>query len=114
MNSCTIGNVSIKAILCVNTFSQTHAEEAATREHYVGSDMTTTSVCSKCGECCTRCGNISLSLGEHKFSLTYRHEPEPYVRTTATNGDHDATAETPTTAPGVDENDDDSDEAHEM
>ena len=36
--SCTIGNVSIQAILCVNTFSQPHAEEAATSEHYVGSD----------------------------------------------------------------------------
>ena len=40
MNSSTIGNLSIQAILYVNTFSQTHAEEAATREHYVGSDMT--------------------------------------------------------------------------
>ena len=44
---------------------------------------------------------------EQQFSLTSRHEPEPYVKTTATNGDHDATAETPTetTAPGADEND---------
>ena len=40
INSCIIGNVSIQAILCENTFSQTHAEEAATKEHYVGSDMT--------------------------------------------------------------------------
>ena len=32
--------VSIQAILCVNTFSQTHEEEAATRGQYVGSDMT--------------------------------------------------------------------------
>ena len=32
--------MSIQSILCVNTFSQTHAEETATREHYVGSDMT--------------------------------------------------------------------------
>ena len=38
--SCTIGSVSIQAILCVNTFSRTHAEEAETTEHYVGSDMT--------------------------------------------------------------------------
>ena len=29
-----------QAILCVNTFSRTHAEEAAPTEHYVGSDMT--------------------------------------------------------------------------
>ena len=39
INSCTIGNVSIQARLCVNTFSQTHAEEAKTREHYVGLDQ---------------------------------------------------------------------------
>ena len=55
---------------------------------------------------------------EHKFSLTSRHEPKPYVRTTATNGDHNATAETQTaattrTAPGADENDDDPDDEHE-
>ena len=55
---------------------------------------------------------------EHKFPLTFRHEREPYVRTTATNGDHDATAETPTaatvtTAPGADKNDDDPDDEHE-
>ena len=49
---------------------------------------------------------------KHKLCLTLRHEPEPYVRTTATNGDHDATAETPTakTAPGADTNDDDPDD----
>ena len=57
----------------------------------------TLSVCSKCGECCTRCGN---------------------VRTTATNGGHDAIAETPTadtakTASGADGNDDDPDDEHE-
>ena len=51
---------------------------------------------------------------EHKFSPTSRHEPEPYIRTTATNGYYDATAETPTaatatTSPGADENDDDPD-----
>ena len=34
-----IGNVSIQAIFCVNTFSQTYEEKEATREHYVGSDM---------------------------------------------------------------------------
>ena len=55
---------------------------------------------------------------EHKFSLTSRHEPEPYVRTTATNGDHDALAETPTaetatTASGADENDDNPEDEHE-
>ena len=54
---------------------------------------------------------------EHKFSLIFRHEPEPYVRTTATNGNHDATAETSTgatatTASGADENDDDPDVEH--
>ena len=53
----------------------------------------------------------------HKFSPTSRYEPEPYIRTTATNGDYDATAETPTaatatTAPGADENDDDPDDKH--
>ena len=84
--------MSIQAILCVNTFSQTHEEKAA-----------------------TRCVNISLPLVEHTFSLTSRHEPKPYVKTTATNGDHDATAETPTaatakTASGADENDDDPDD----
>ena len=46
------------------------------------------------------------------------HEPEPYVRTTATNGDHNATAETQTaatarTVPGADENDDDPDDEYE-
>ena len=96
MNSFTIGNVGIQTLLCVNTFSQTHAEEAATRAHYVGSDMTNSLCCSKCGKCCTRCGNISLPLVEHKISLTSRHEPEPYVRSIATNVDHDATEETPT------------------
>ena len=55
---------------------------------------------------------------EHKFSLAPRHEPEPYVRTTATNGDHDATAETPTaatatTASGAEENDNEPDDEHE-
>ena len=53
----------------------------------------------------------SVSPLWNKISLTSRHEPEPYVRTTATNGDHDATTETPTaetatTASGADENDD--------
>ena len=55
---------------------------------------------------------------EHKLSLTSHYEPEPYVRTTATNSDHDATAETPTaatasTASGADENYDDPDDEHE-
>ena len=55
---------------------------------------------------------------EHKFPLTSCHDAESYVRTTATNGDHDALAETPTTetattASGADENDDDQDEEHE-
>ena len=102
----------IQAILCVNTSSQTHAEEATIKEHYFGSDMTNSLCCSKCGEYCTRCGIISLPLVEHKFSLNSRHEPEPYVRTTATNDDHDATAETPTaiTAPGADDNNDPDDE----
>ena len=45
--------------------------------------------------------SVSL-LWAHKFSLTSRHEPEPYVRSTATIVDHDATEETPTAtrAPG--------------
>ena len=34
------------------------------------------------------------------FPSFSRHEPEFYVRTTAKNGDCDATAETPTAAPG--------------
>ena len=52
---------------------------------------------------------------EHKFSLTSCHEPEPCVRTTTTNDDHDATEETPTAtrAPGADENDYDPDDEHE-
>ena len=54
---------------------------------------------------------------EHKFSPTSGHEPEPYVRTTETNGDHNALAETPTTetattASGADENNDDPDDEH--
>ena len=78
----------------------------------------TLSICSKCGECCTRCGNISLPLVEHKFSLTFGHVPELYVRTTTTNCDQNATAETPTAAtatpaPGADENDVDPDDEHE-
>ena len=76
------------------------------------------SVCFKCGKFCTRCGNVSLLLVEHKFYLNSGYEPEPYVRTTATNGDHDAltetpTAETETTASGADVNDDDTDDEHE-
>ena len=55
---------------------------------------------------------------EHKFSPTSGHEPEPYARTTETNGDHDALAETPTpetatTASGADENNDAPDDEHE-
>jgi hypothetical protein len=58
---------------------------------------------------------------ENKFSLTSNHEIEPNVWTTATNGDHDALAETPiaetaTTASGADgndENDEDQDDEHE-
>ena len=54
---------------------------------------------------------------EHKFSPPSGHEPEPYVRTTATYGDHDAlaetlTAETATTASGADKNDEDPDDKH--
>ena len=114
LNSYTIGNVISAAILCVNTFSQTHEEEAAFMKHYVSSDMTN---CSKCGECCTRCENVSLPLLAHKFSRTSGHEPEPYVRTAATTGDHDAlaktpTAETVTTASGADENNDDPYDEH--
>ena len=46
----------------------------------------------------TSCYNISLPLVEHKFSPPSRHEPEPYIRNTAANGDYEATAETPTAA----------------
>ena len=54
---------------------------------------------------------------EQKCSLTSGHEPEPYVRTTETNGDHNAlaetsTAETETTSSGADKNDDDQDDEH--
>ena len=50
---------------------------------------------------------------EHKYALTSCHETEPYIRTTATHGDHDAAAATATTAPGAYENDDDADDEHE-
>ena len=105
--------MGIQALLCVNHFSK-HMP----KKHQPGSTVLVYTNClyfSKCGECCTRCGNISLPLVEHKFSLTSRYEPEPYVRTTATNGDHEATAETPTatTTPGADENDDDPEDEHE-
>ena len=94
-------NMSISAILCLNTFSQTHSEEAATRENYVAN--ATPGVAT------------SISpLWNTIFSLTSRHEPEPDVRTTATNCDYDATTETPTAAtPGANENDDDPDDKHE-
>ena len=49
---------------------------------------------------------------EHIFPPTSCYEPDPYIRTTATNGDYDAKAET-ATAPGADENDDDQDDEHE-
>ena len=75
-------------------------------------------MCSKCGECGTRCGNISLTLVEQKKYLTSCHETKPYARTKTRNGDHYATAETPTavtatTASGVDENDKDPENKHE-
>ena len=76
----------------------------------------TSSICSKCEKCCTSCGNNSVPLVEHNFSLTSRHDPEPDVRNTAKNGDHDATKETPTTATaalGADDNSDDPDDEHE-
>ena len=41
-----MGNVGIQAILCVNTLSQTHVEEAATMDHYDGSDMTNSLISS--------------------------------------------------------------------
>ena len=59
---------------------------------------------------------------QHKCSRTSGHEPQSYVRVTATNGDHDTLAETPTAetattllsiASGADENDDDLDNEHE-
>ena len=51
---------------------------------------------------------------ETQFSLTSRHQQEPYIRTKATNGDHDATAETPTatTAPGAEKIADDPDDEY--
>ena len=55
---------------------------------------------------------------DHKFPPTSRYEIEIYITTTATNGDYDATAETPTaetatTVPGANENDDGPDDKHE-
>ena len=107
----------IEAILCVNTFSQTHEEEAATRKHYVSSDMTNCLCLLQIWKMlhqvwkrqCPPCGT--------KIFLTYGHEPELYVRTTETNDDHNAlaetsTAETETTSSGADENDDDPDNEH--
>ena len=69
MYSSTIGNVSIEVILCVNTFSQRHVEEAAIKQML---DI-------------ARCGNVSLPLVAHNFSLSSCHKPEPYVRPTAKN-----------------------------
>ena len=56
---------------------------------------------------------------ESQISPTSRYEPEPYIRTTATNGDYDATAETPTattatTEQGADENNDNGDTQKNM
>ena len=88
------------------------------KKHQPGSTMlvhTNCLCCSNCSAFCTRCGNVSLPLVEHNFPLNSRHEPDPYVRTTAKNGDHEATAETPTatSTPGADDNDDDPDDEHE-
>ena len=101
--------------MCVNTFPQTHEEEAATREHYVGSDMSNSLCLLQMWRMLHQVWKRQSPPCGTQISLTSRHEPEPYVRTTATNGDHDATAETQTaatvtTAPGADENDDDPDE----
>ena len=97
--------MSIQAILCVNTCSQTHAEEAATRKHYASSYMTNSL-------CLLPIWQLLPQVWKHQSPPCgtqifphFRHEPEPYVRTSATNGDYDATAETltaatATTAPG--------------
>ena len=118
MKLCTIGNLSIQAILCVNTSSQTHVEKASTREHYIGADMTNSLCLLQMGRIVPKVWQNQSPLVEQKNSLTSCHEPEPYVRATATNGDHDATAETQTpatetTEPGADENYNDPDNKHE-
>ena len=53
------------------------------------------------------------TLWEKKFPLTSRHESEPYVRTTTTKGDNDATSATAIITPRSDENDDDPDDEHD-
>ena len=104
---------------CVLKLSQEHMQKKQQPESTMLVQIwPTSSFCSNCGKCCGRWGNISLPLVEHKVSLTSHHEPEPYVRTTATNADHDATAETPTaatatTAPGADKDGDDPNDEHE-
>ena len=104
MNLCTTIKVSIQAILGVNTFSQTHAEEAATIEMWWFTLLKMWRMLHQMWQC-------QSSLVEHSNSLSSCHEPEPYVRTAATNGDHDATAAT--TAPGADKNDNYLDNEHE-
>jgi hypothetical protein len=99
-------------MLCVNTFLQIHAKEAATRaatrEKYVGSEM-------------PNVANATLGVATSISPLWNTNFPllsamrKPYIRTTATNCDYDATTETPTaatatTTPGADENDDDQDD----
>ena len=59
----------------------------------------------------------SLPLVEHTFPFTPRHQSKPNIRTTATNGDFNATTEAPTaataaTASGADENHDDPNDEH--
>ena len=93
-------------MLCANTFSQTHAEEA---------DMTNSL-------CLLQMWQMLHHVWQHQsppygtqIFLSSRHEPDPYVWTTAKNGDHDATSETPTaatTATGADGKDYDPDDEH--
>ena len=77
--------MGIQAILDVNTVSQTHAHDKLppSAPNVVNAAPGVATSVSSCGK---------------KNSLTSRHEPDPYVRTTATNGDHDEIAEAPTTA----------------
>ena len=90
--------MSIQARLCVNTFSQTHADKAAIREHYVGLDMTNSLCVLQMWRMLHKVWQYqSPSCGTKKIPY-FLPEPEPYARTTTTNGDHYATAETPTAA----------------
>ena len=83
--------MSIQSRLCLNTFSQTNAPHLA---------------------------NAAPGMATSVSPLWNTNFPAMSQRTTATNGEKDATAESPTAAtatlaPGADENDKDLDDSHE-